>query len=150
MYLDGRNSRGHLPPMPTSSAIRLTRLCTTCSLSVFMLGTPYIISPPIRSARSNTCSQCWKHVLHVTGVIGVVCSEQRTSEHIACLEGVPCLSVPYSALHVERGLRALARAPNVISSTQTDRKRLQSAPKQYSCTTHIQYVKTYRLYERSV
>mmetsp|Transcript_7711 Transcript_7711/g.15991 ORF Transcript_7711/g.15991 Transcript_7711/m.15991 type:complete len:203 (-) Transcript_7711:841-1449(-) len=37
-----------------SAAIRSTRRCTTSVLSVFMLGTPYIIRPPMRSERSYT------------------------------------------------------------------------------------------------
>mmetsp|Transcript_18873 Transcript_18873/g.47876 ORF Transcript_18873/g.47876 Transcript_18873/m.47876 type:complete len:327 (-) Transcript_18873:5192-6172(-) len=37
-----------------SAAMRSTRRCTTSVLSVFMLGTPYIMRPPMRSARSNT------------------------------------------------------------------------------------------------
>ena len=37
-----------------SSAIRLTLRCTTSSLSSFMLGIPYINSPPMRSSRSKT------------------------------------------------------------------------------------------------
>ena len=37
-----------------SAAIRSTRRCTMSSLSVFMLGTPYIIRPPMRSERSYT------------------------------------------------------------------------------------------------
>mmetsp|Transcript_12349 Transcript_12349/g.38058 ORF Transcript_12349/g.38058 Transcript_12349/m.38058 type:complete len:225 (-) Transcript_12349:1459-2133(-) len=37
-----------------SCDIRSTRRCTTCSLSAFMLGTPYIMRPPMRSSRSYT------------------------------------------------------------------------------------------------
>ena len=42
-----------LKTMP-SAASRLTRRCTTSSLSSFMLGIPYIRSPPTRSSRSKT------------------------------------------------------------------------------------------------
>ena len=41
-----------------SAASRSTRRCTTASLSSFMLGMPYISSPPMRSARSKTVTQC--------------------------------------------------------------------------------------------
>mmetsp|Transcript_5397 Transcript_5397/g.10848 ORF Transcript_5397/g.10848 Transcript_5397/m.10848 type:complete len:273 (+) Transcript_5397:858-1676(+) len=46
-----------LNTMP-SAAMRSTRRCTIFSLSAFMLGTPYIISPPTRSARSYTVTVC--------------------------------------------------------------------------------------------
>mmetsp|Transcript_67087 Transcript_67087/g.165503 ORF Transcript_67087/g.165503 Transcript_67087/m.165503 type:complete len:257 (-) Transcript_67087:1686-2456(-) len=41
---------------------RSTRRCTTPILSAFMLGTPYIISPPTRSARSYTVTR-WPALL---------------------------------------------------------------------------------------
>mmetsp|Transcript_53404 Transcript_53404/g.169818 ORF Transcript_53404/g.169818 Transcript_53404/m.169818 type:complete len:240 (+) Transcript_53404:1053-1772(+) len=40
-----------------SAAMRSTRRCTMSILSVFMLGTPYIMSPPMRSARSYTVTE---------------------------------------------------------------------------------------------
>mmetsp|Transcript_24639 Transcript_24639/g.63137 ORF Transcript_24639/g.63137 Transcript_24639/m.63137 type:complete len:246 (-) Transcript_24639:1782-2519(-) len=45
-----------------SAAISSTRRCTTSTLSVFMLGTPYIMSPPARSARSYTVTS-WPALL---------------------------------------------------------------------------------------
>mmetsp|Transcript_8201 Transcript_8201/g.19982 ORF Transcript_8201/g.19982 Transcript_8201/m.19982 type:complete len:290 (-) Transcript_8201:1280-2149(-) len=44
--------------MIPSLAMRSTRRCTTFSLSAFMLGTPYIMRPPTRSARSKTVTKC--------------------------------------------------------------------------------------------
>ena len=41
-----------------SASIRSTLLCTTFNLSVFILGTPYIIKPPIRSDLSKTVTEC--------------------------------------------------------------------------------------------
>mmetsp|Transcript_5348 Transcript_5348/g.17312 ORF Transcript_5348/g.17312 Transcript_5348/m.17312 type:complete len:337 (-) Transcript_5348:5050-6060(-) len=45
-----------------SLAMRSTRRCTTPSLSAFMLGTPYMMRPPTRSARSNTVTR-WPALL---------------------------------------------------------------------------------------
>mmetsp|Transcript_51253 Transcript_51253/g.111215 ORF Transcript_51253/g.111215 Transcript_51253/m.111215 type:complete len:299 (+) Transcript_51253:441-1337(+) len=45
---------GPVTKVMPSSRMMLTRRCTTSILSVFMLGTPYIMSPPMRSARSYT------------------------------------------------------------------------------------------------
>mmetsp|Transcript_21023 Transcript_21023/g.39974 ORF Transcript_21023/g.39974 Transcript_21023/m.39974 type:complete len:208 (-) Transcript_21023:5404-6027(-) len=41
-----------------SASIRSTRRCTMFVLDAFILGMPYIISPPMRSARSYTVTLC--------------------------------------------------------------------------------------------
>lgn len=51
----GKSEQNSLHANAPSAAMRLTLRVTTSSFAVFMLGTPYIIRPPMRSARSNTC-----------------------------------------------------------------------------------------------